>query len=784
MMLDPGSRAGGVTRTDDHGERRRRQFATLLEHSPDAIVILDSQGRICEWNPAAESLLGRARADVIDALAGGIVPSELRAGFDALWARLVAGTSAPAPSAVWLTRRGVRVSVGLHIASITADNRFAGAVLILRGARARDEVGRSVVQGVADATLAAGSVAPLVNEGPGTDLGVLERDDLTGLPGRRRLQRRLAEPIPPGMERGVAVLDLDAFALVNESLGPDAGDLVLAEFGRRLREDTDAAGLGRWQADSFMWVLDGEDPRPALEALRLKVAGCVRRPFEVGEGGVHLTVSMGLVTSRLAPERELVAAAMDALRAAKESGRDRAVWYDRNTKPSPASGLRIASDLHRGIANDELRLHYQPILDLASDDIVGMEALVRWERPGVGLLNPVSFIDVAERTGQIVQLGNWVTRHACETAAGLAAGPDGPRTVSINVSARQLSDPGLFEMLAGALRDSGCPPAALVVEVTETALMYDLAVAAATLDAIKELGVGLDLDDFGTGYSSLLYLKHFPVDRIKIDQAFVAGLGLNWADTAIVASTIALAHSIGILAVAEGVETPEQLAQLRSMGCDFAQGFLLSRPLPLDLLTVWLRDRVPAPLETADGPAVHGADPPPASAERSDAADQRDEVADGRDNAADNRDELADLRDEVADARDQSGDDRDDAGDARDERADARDEAADVRDHRADLRDEASTASVSAGFEHSVGTGQLRSHHPDDSGSLREGPHSGAESSRTDASQDRDMKAEDREQAERDRGTADHFREARARERREAELGRAVDSAMDTPASE
>lgn len=678
-------RTAGVRQVDVHTERRRLQFATLLEHSPDAIAVLDSQGRICEWNPAAETLLGRARLDVIDLLVGEMVPPDYQAGFDALWSRLLAGAPSPAPSVVWLTRGEARVSVAVHIASITAEGRFAGAVVILRSARKPDAEVRPAAQGVVTAAPVAGNAGQLVGGSALENLGALERDDLTNLPGRRRLQRRLAEPIPPGMHRGLAVLDVDAFAMVNESLGHDVGDLVLAELGRRLRESTGAAGLGRWQADLFMWVLDCDDPAPALDALSAQIADDLRRPFDVVEGGLHLSVSMGLVTSRLAPEGDLVGPAMDALRAAKEAGRDRTVWFDHNTKPSSTRGLRLASDLHRGIENDELRLHYQPIMDLASNDIVGVEALVRWKRPGVGLLNPGSFIDVAERTGQIVPLGNWVTRHACETAAGLAAGLDGPRTVSINFSARQLSDPGLIEMLTAALRDSGCPSSALVIEVTESALMYDLAAATATLDTIKDLGVGLDLDDFGTGYSSLLYLKHFPVDRIKIDQSFVAGLGSNWADTAIVASTIALAHSIGIQAVAEGVETLAQLDQLRAMGCDFAQGFLLSRPLPLDVLTVWCRERVPEvitqnPLRERDDPARL-----PASVERDDVADLRDELADARDRVAAGRDQVADLRDAVADGRDQSSDERDAANDARDERADQRDQLADARDVRADL---------------------------------------------------------------------------------------------------
>ena len=251
--------------------------------------------------------------------------------------------------------------------------------------------------------------------------------------------------------------------------------------------------------------------------------------------------------------------------------------------------------------------------------------------------------------------------------------------MSVNLSARQLSDPGLVEMLRDAIADSGCAPSAIIVEVTETALTYDLGAATATLEAIKALGVGLDLDDFGTGYSSLLYLRHFPVDRIKIDRSFVAGLGSNSADTAIVASTIALAHSIGIAAIAEGVETAEQLAILRQMGCDFAQGYLFSRPVELAALTTWLDQRVPDQVEprTSAGDGASGV-----------VATLRDRAANARDVLADNRDGVADIRDTAAAVREHSGDKRDDVGDARDDVADVRDDVAAARDEVATARDD------------------------------------------------------------------------------------------------
>lgn len=655
---------------------RRHQFVTLLEHSPDATAILDADGRISEWNPAAETLLGWSRPEVLETPARRLLPEEHGARFDAVWAYLAAGRVLPPPLTSWLHHDGSWVAISTHVAPIQADGDFAGAVVILRDpAEESARASAARAPGVTGAARSPGRGDPLGATGAATRLGVLERDELTGLPGRRRLQRRLAAPVAAGLARGVAVLDVDAFALVNEAYGPEAGDEVLSELGRRLRAVAGTAVLGRWQADSFVWIVDADDPASVLAELGARVAAVLDEPFRVGADEVRLTVSTGMVTSALARGADLLAAALDALRAAKNSGRDRVVWYTEALRTSSTGAFRLASDLRQGIERDELRLHFQPIVSLATGGVVGVEALVRWQRPGVGLLSPASFIDVAERTGQVVPLGAWVARHACLAAARLHRLGNGPRSVSINLSARQLSDPGLVEMLRAALADSGCPPESIIVEVTETALMYDLAAATSALEAIKALGVGLDLDDFGTGYSSLLYLKHFPVDRIKIDGSFVAGLGSDYADTAIVASTIALAHSIGIEAVAEGVETADQFALLRRMGCDFAQGYLLGRPLGLDRLNEWLERHVPAGAEpeltgAEAGAGFAGLVPPTAgpgagtAERRADAADLRDGLADARDRLADVRDRLADARDDAAAERDRRADARDDVGPA------------------------------------------------------------------------------------------------------------------------
>jgi EAL domain-containing protein (putative c-di-GMP-specific phosphodiesterase class I) len=243
--------------------------------------------------------------------------------------------------------------------------------------------------------------------------------------------------------------------------------------------------------------------------------------------------------------------------------------------------IDLENDLRGGIERGELRLHYQPLIDLATDRIVGFEALVRWEHPVRGLVPPLAFVPLAEETGMILPLGRWVLERACQQArAWRDAHPNGPALfMSVNLSARQFADPELVDQVREILDESGLEPAGLEIEITESVLMDQSEIGIDTLRRLRELGVRLVLDDFGTGYSSLSYLKHLPLDTIKIDRSFVAGID-GETDRSIVEAVIALAHGLRISVVAEGIETEAQFEQLRSMGCDVGQGFLFARPLP------------------------------------------------------------------------------------------------------------------------------------------------------------------------------------------------------------
>jgi EAL domain-containing protein (putative c-di-GMP-specific phosphodiesterase class I) len=427
-------------------------------------------------------------------------------------------------------------------------------------------------------------------------------------------------------------------------------------FAALLRSLDTPGTFAHWRADAFVWIIDTTDPLDALNSLVSAVRAALAKPLEVAGHNVWLSLNFGLATDALVAGGDLLAAARDALQSARDTNDSSAVYYNGSMEANAASTFTLASGLHHAIDHEELVLHYQPILELSTNQVVGVEALVRWDRPGVGLLAPSLFIDAAERTGQMVALGNWVIRTACRNALQLGSHSGGPRTMSINVSALQLRDPSLITTLRDAMADGKCLPSTIVVEVTESVLLHDLQAVAKSLEAIKALDVGLDLDDFGTGFSSLHYLKNLPIDRLKVDQGFVAGLGINTADTAIVASTIGLAHALGLKAIAEGVETTDQLALLRALGCDYAQGYLLSRPVDIDALATWIDSYVPAAL--APTPTV-------LLRQRSKGADRRDAEADTRDTTADGREATADQRERVADLRDIAATEREDAEDNR-----------------------------------------------------------------------------------------------------------------------
>ena len=418
-------------------------------------------------------------------------------------------------------------------------------------------------------------------------------DVLTGLPNRAlfldRVRHALAAARRPGASVAVLFADLDRFKLVNDGLGHGAGDQLLVLVAERMRSvvrPTDT--VARLGGDEFALLCQDLDGPADAVAVAERVAEAMARPFLLGGTEVFVTASVGVVVGAAheGPE-SLLRDADAAMYRAKDRGRARHEVFDDAMRVAAVTRLRLSRDLRWALERDELHLVYQPVIDLGWRGTTAVEALLRWRHPVHGPVSPGEFIPLAEESGLIVPIGAWVLGQACRQAVAWEA--DGQvLTVAVNLSARHFCHPGLVDTVAGALRDSGLDPARLHLEITESAVMDEPEAAIEVMEELKALGVGLAIDDFGTGYSSLGYLKRFPVDALKVDRSFVGGLGSNLQDRTIAAAVVGLAHSLGLTAVAEGVETDQQLEELRALGCDSAQGFLWSRPVEPDALVPWL----------------------------------------------------------------------------------------------------------------------------------------------------------------------------------------------------
>jgi len=381
----------------------------------------------------------------------------------------------------------------------------------------------------------------------------------------------------------VLLVDVDQFKVINDSLGHDQGDHLLVQIAERLtavvRPGDTVARLG---GDEFAILCEDLTDEAEAVAIGERIRQSAAVPLFIGGQEYFVTVSTGiaLVDGPDARPADLLRDANSAMSQAKDAGRARSVVFAESMRTKAVRRLDTEVALRRAINEGELRVHYQPIVSLTSGRTEAVEALVRWEHPTEGLIFPDQFIAIAEETGLIVPLGEWVLGEACRQVHVWHT--DYPElsylTVSVNLSGRQIAQSDLVSVVANVLADTGLPASRLVLEITESVLMGDAEGSIAVLRSLKNLGLGLSIDDFGTGYSSLSYLKKFPVDVLKIDKSFVDGLGTEGEDSAIVRATVTLAHSLGLETVAEGTETPTQLLALSALGCDKAQGYLFSRP--------------------------------------------------------------------------------------------------------------------------------------------------------------------------------------------------------------
>ena len=561
---------GGVAA--DGLERSSRRYAAALAAAGEGVLFTDRSERIVEVNPAFTEMTGYAESDLL-----GATPRLLASGRH----------DRPFWGTVWNTVRTTGSWRG-EVWNRRKDGSLFPVLLRLGAVRGRE--------GVVDGYFGVLSDLTALKESEERFERLAHHDAMTHLPNRLLLRVRVdhsaAQARRSGGSLALLVLGLDGFQAVNDSLGHLAGDEVLRTVAARLVSGVHSSDtVARLSGDEFAVLLENVDAREAGRTARTLLEG-LSRPMASRGAEVVLTGSAGisLFPGDGADFDSLLGHANIALHRAKETGRNGTEFYTADLTRRATERFAVEGDLRRAIRRRELSLLFQPQVSLRTGEGVGVEALVRWQHPERGLLMPKDFIRVAEESGLIEQMGEWALRATCAQARAWQAEGLPSLRVAVNLSPREIPRAALVENVASALGETGLSPEKLELEITEGFLMERPDDALDTLMALKALGVTLAIDDFGTGFSSLSHLKHYPVDRLKIDQSFVHDITINPDDEAIVRSIITLGRGLNLKVVAEGVETEEQSAFLRSHRCDEAQGFLIGRPLPAEEMGRFVRE--------------------------------------------------------------------------------------------------------------------------------------------------------------------------------------------------
>ena len=579
---EPGQSQRYVLLTRDITARKRAEAdlvlaAKVFEQSSEAFLITDGHKRIIKVNPAFTEITGYTADEVI-----GKTPRVLASGrhgpgfYQRMWRELQ--RSGEWQGEVWNRRRNGEVFP--EWLSIT---------------RVQDEHGQTThyIPIFTDTTLRKAQEAKIRN--------LAYYDSLTGLANRSLLKDRVQHDISQAKRHqsklSLLFIDLDHFKNINDSLGHQVGDGVLIEVARRLqslvREQDTIARLG---GDEFVAVLPDTDADGAAHMAR-KLLDLVARPYQIKQQELTVTPSIGIA---LFPDdgsdfETLYRCADTAMYRAKQEGRNGFSFFTHEMQANSIRRLQLENALRRALERDQLTLHYQPQVSLQDGSVIGVEALLRWNHPEWGLVSPAEFIPVAESSGQILAIGEWVLRNAATQVRRWMDEGLPPMILAVNLSAVQFRHPQLPELVVQIVKDTGLPAHCLELELTESAAMHDPERAIETMNALHGQGILMSVDDFGTGYSSLNYLKRFQVYKLKIDQSFVQDVTNDPEDASIVAAIVHMAHSLGLKVIAEGVETQDQLDFLRHQGCDEMQGYYLARPLPPNGLEAWLRGRLSPP---------------------------------------------------------------------------------------------------------------------------------------------------------------------------------------------
>lgn len=564
-----------VRRVEKQLEISEQRFKGSFDNAPIGIFLVDEEGKIFQANRFAQEMLVYEASELPNMHISRLVPTEDRLQLKETLTRLQLGTEKTS-----LSERRMLCQNGLEL--------WTNCQIVLQ----RDGDSEYFIIQVADVT----------------DIKLSQRrmermafyDTLTDLANRRLFQDRLAQAIDHCSRKettaALLYLDLDQFKRVNDTLGHEAGDNLLRQVANRLTEcvrteDT----VGRPGGDEFTILLfDVASPSDA-GVVAEKILERLREPITISGHNLVVTTSIGItVLPTDGKDANILMKNADlAMYRAKERGRNNYQFFREEMNTNAIKRLRIENELREALEQEEFVLYYQPKVDIALQRMIGVESLIRWNHPKNGLLPPGEFIDVAEETGAIVEIGNWIIQEACRAGRKLREAGGDDFTTAINISPRQFRDPNLVNFIRKCLRESKLDPSNLEIEITETMLMHDVEAASETVQRLHKLGVNIAIDDFGTGYSSLNYLKKFPIQTVKVDRSFVMDIPSNQDDMAITAAVIAMAHRLNMQVVAEGVETRAQLKFLHENDCEYAQGYLFSKPEPLDeVMTILNRRKV------------------------------------------------------------------------------------------------------------------------------------------------------------------------------------------------
>jgi diguanylate cyclase (GGDEF)-like protein/PAS domain S-box-containing protein len=561
-------------RIEESYQDSEARLRALVDAAPECVKLMKADGTLIQINPAGLVMI---EADSAEAVVGqcvfDLVAPEYRDRFQAFVERAAQGERGSLEFEI-VGLKGTRRWLDTHAVPFRsrATNGTPLLVAVTRDITKRKHAERDLVE-------------------------LAHHDALTGLPNRLLFTDRLRQAMVEARRHerlvGVALLDLDQFKKINDTLGHTTGDVLLVQVGERLRAALRAGDtIARLGGDEFTLVLTDMAHVDDATTVLQKIQGAFEEPFQVDGREFFVTASIGITLFPFDDQdvQALLRNADIAMYRAKESGRNTWQFYAAEMTAKASESLTIENELRGAIERGELELHYQPQVSLTTGRVTGVEALLRWNHPRLGAVAPDRFIPIAEEVGLIVPIGVWVLRTACKQAQHWHQTGSPSLRVAVNLSARQCREPDFTEAVRWALTDSGLPPEALELEVTESLLLRKIGGTATALEQLDALGVRFTIDDFGTGYSSLSYLKRLPIDALKIDRSFVRDIADDPDDAAIVRAIITMAGSLGIEVVAEGVETLEQLNFLQANGCDLMQGYYFSKPQPAAAITQMLRD--------------------------------------------------------------------------------------------------------------------------------------------------------------------------------------------------